>query len=131
MTKSGNDLLVGGQIVMDFDAGGGGGDSGGHENTVPALVSDVPRAPDVLAAADLLTGLSGDGELNILGAGEAIRGGFLRIETVDATTARISFEAEGNDPGNTPIPIATLENLSVGFDSARVLSSLLREDDLK
>lgn len=54
MTKSGNDLLVGGQIVMHFDSGEGGGDASAQEKTVPALGGDAPRVPDVLAVADLL-----------------------------------------------------------------------------
>ena len=131
MTKSVNDLLVGGQIVMNYGAGGGGGDAGAKENTVPAQGSDAHRIPDVLALADLLTGLPVDGDSHSSGAGEAIRGGFLRIEAVDATTARVVLEAEGSDSGNTLIPIVTLENLAIGFDSASVLSSLLREEDLK
>ena len=63
--------------------------------------------------------------------GAAISGGFLRVETVDATTARIVLDTDGSGSEAATVPVVTLANLSGGFDAATLLATLLNNDQLK
>ena len=75
----------------------------------------------------MLTGI--DGVPDDISA--AISGGFLRVEAVNATTARILLDTDGSGSVATSVPIVTLENLSGGFDAATLLNTLLNNDQLK
>ena len=81
--------------------------------------------------SDLLTGAHASNGAIPTDIGAAISGGFLRVEAVDASTARIVLDTDGSGSGTATVPVVTLANLTGGFDAATLLTTLLNNDQLK
>ena len=129
MKKTGSDVLNDRHDF--FTADSGKVPLGDGLSEAQGKVSGAARGSDVLDLGDVLTGAeTGHGVLPAeLGA--AISGGFLRVETVDATTARIVLDADGSGSEAATGPVVTLANLSGGFDAATLLTTLLNNDQPK
>ena len=137
--STGNDILTGG-AGSDILIGGGGHDTfdfNADSFTNPAndRITDfkigTDSNADVLNISDLLTGAHASNSAIPDNISSAISGGFLRVETVDATTARIVLDIDGNGAGTSSVPIVTLENLTSGFNENTLLTTLLDNDQLK
>lgn len=129
MKKTGSDVLNDRHDF--FTADSGKVPLGDGLSEAQGKVSGAARGSDVLDLGDVLTGAeTGHGVLPAeLGA--AISGGFLRVETVDATTARIVLDTDGSGSETATVPVVTLANLSGGFDAATLLTTLLNNDQPK
>ena len=129
MKKTRDDSLNGEHDFFTADSGKvpiGDGLAEAQGSNVP-----IERSSGVLALGDVLTDVAaGNGEIPE-GLGAAISGGFLRVETIDATTARIVLDTDGNDSSTTTVPVVTLANLSGSFDAATLLTTLLNNDQEK
>jgi Ca2+-binding RTX toxin-like protein len=133
---AGNDILVGGD-GNDTMWGGSGSDTfkfGMDSITTPDndVIKDFTVAPvasggDVLHISEILTGMASVPDSVDL----AVSGQFLRVETVNSTTARIVLDADGSAGSvATPVTIVTLEGIAQA-DHATLLNTLLANQELK
>ena len=126
MKKMGGSVLVdSGQLTLNFDAvdivSFGPRGEAGQENA-PKL--------EALSIDDLLSGVHVSNAAIQTEINTPISGGFLHVEAVDATTARIVLDTDSTGAGGTSVPIVTLENLRSGFDANTLLTTLLNNDPL-
>ena len=139
----GNDILTGG-LGDDILTGGNGHDTfdfnaDSFSNAAADRITDfkignfaTDANADVLDIGDLLTGAHASNSAIPTDIGAAISGGFLRVEAVDATTARIVLDTDGTaSSSGASVPVVTLANLTGGFDAATLLTTLLNNDQLK
>ena len=126
MKKMGGSVLVdSGQLTLNFDAV----DIVSFGPRGEANQENAPRV-EVLGIDDLLSGVHVSNGAIQAEINTPISGGFLRVEAVDATTARIVLDTDGTGSGGTSVPIVTLENLGCGFDANTLLTTLLNNDPL-
>ncbi|MGE5471159.1 MAG: retention module-containing protein [Bacteroidota bacterium] len=137
---TGNDLLIGG-VGNDTMSGGDGHDTflfGADSFTLPGndvitnfTIGDVATNAnaDILKISDVLTGAHAANAAIPDNLTDALSGGFLSVQTVDSTTARVVLDLDGTGGSSSAVTIVTLQNVPVA-DHAALLTTLLGNHEL-
>jgi Ca2+-binding RTX toxin-like protein len=137
---AGNDILIGG-AGNDILTGGTGSDTfkfTASDFTSPSSdtitdftvgVVGVNANADILSISDLLSGAHAANSSIPTDITNAISGGFLKVETVDANTARIVIDLDGSGAGSSVVSVATLQGIP-STDHATLLNTLLADHQL-